>query len=200
MQLSRCLRSTSSWKWRAMAMPSSSLINAVLQRSIAHLLTRGVCLNDEEKHLIGFSGMLQGSDQCQKPCRRRLMASMYQSRMLAFTPIPGHLGSVGLVSRERFMATLILHDQRLDGQVEPDLGTVIKVDGSTSLAPCVQAGQERSHVQRHGTGDRLPRLHDPSVQPREQYKAYWGFRPATVQGVAAGRQRSDGGYPTGLLR
>ena len=32
------------------------------------------------------------------------------------------------------MATVILHDQRLDGQVEPDLGTVIKVDGSTSLA------------------------------------------------------------------
>jgi hypothetical protein len=36
-------------------------INAVLQRSIAHLLTRGVCLNDEEKHLIGFSGMLRAA-------------------------------------------------------------------------------------------------------------------------------------------
>jgi hypothetical protein len=32
---------------------------------------------------------------CPKPCRRRLMASVYPSRMLAFTLIPGHLGNVG---------------------------------------------------------------------------------------------------------
>jgi hypothetical protein len=32
------------------------------------------------------------------------------------------------------METVILHDQRLDGEVEPGLGTVIKVDGSTSLS------------------------------------------------------------------
>lgn len=31
------------------------------------------------------------------------------------------------------MATVILHDQRLDGAVEPGLGTVVRVDGSTPL-------------------------------------------------------------------
>lgn len=36
------------------------------------------------------------------------------------------------------MATVILHDQRLDGEVEPGLGRVIRVDGSTPLARAFQ--------------------------------------------------------------
>ena len=44
---------------------------------------------------IGFSGMVRAATNARKPCRRRLMASVYPSRMLAFTLIPGHLGNVG---------------------------------------------------------------------------------------------------------
>ena len=42
---------------------------------------------------IGFSRMARAATNAR--CGRRLMTSVYPSRMLAFTLIPGHLGNVG---------------------------------------------------------------------------------------------------------
>ena len=58
------------------------------------ITTGGVCLNDEEEHQIGFSGMVRAvtnaRSRADAACGFRVPRTM-----LAFTPIPSHLGDVG---------------------------------------------------------------------------------------------------------
>src|SRR5665648_962609 len=58
------------------------------------ITTGGVCLNDEEKGQIGFSGMVRAGPT-PKAVRTPPLASAYSGRVLSFTPIRGHLGNVG---------------------------------------------------------------------------------------------------------
>jgi 1,4-dihydroxy-2-naphthoate octaprenyltransferase len=82
-----------------------------------------VCLNDEERHQIGFLGMVRAASYA---VRRRLAASVYPSGMLVFTQFFGHLGNVGSYQlRAR---------NKEGGRVIVSLPRGVSVEGSMRLA------------------------------------------------------------------
>jgi hypothetical protein len=70
--------------------------SSVGNEGVECVITGGVCLNDEEKHQIGSVENGPGPRPTSEAVQTPPYGFRYPSRMVTFTPIPGHLGNVGI--------------------------------------------------------------------------------------------------------